>query len=114
MYAPFGARMSGFRYQCRHSRPRHAADLRSRPRVRGYCGAQGAHSEGARHQPGHSTWPQTQEVTMAESYTGEAYCVKCKAKKNFTGHVEEKNGRRMAKGKCPDCGTTLNRILGKA
>jgi NAD-dependent SIR2 family protein deacetylase len=52
--------------------------------------------------------------TMAESYTGEAYCVKCKAKKPFTGHVEEKNNRRMAKGKCPDCGTTLNRILGKA
>jgi len=27
-----------------------------------------------------------------ESYTGEAYCVKCKAKREFTGHVEETNG----------------------
>ncbi len=38
----------------------------------------------------------------AESYTGEAYCVKCKAKREFTGHVEETNGRRFAKGICPD------------
>ena len=30
------------------------------------------------------------------------------------GHVEEKNGRRMGKGKCPECGTTVVRILGKA
>ena len=51
---------------------------------------------------------------MAESYSGEAYCVKCKAKREFEGHVEEKNGRRMGKGKCPECGTTVVRILGKA
>ena len=51
---------------------------------------------------------------MAEEYTGEAYCVKCKEKRNFTGHVEEKNSRRFAKGICPECGTKVTRILGKA
>ena len=51
---------------------------------------------------------------MAESYTGDAYCVKCKEKRDFTGEVHETNGRRMAKGICPVCGTKLNRILGKA
>ena len=48
------------------------------------------------------------------SETYEFYCVKCKAKKTAEGHVVSENGRRMAKGKCPDCGTNLNRILGKA
>lgn len=51
----------------------------------------------------------------AETYKGEFYCVKCKAKKQSEGKVVvSENGRRMAKGKCPDCGTNLNRILGKA
>ncbi len=50
----------------------------------------------------------------SESYTGEAYCVKCKEKRAFTGHVVEKNGRRMAQGICPVCNTKVNRILGKA
>lgn len=49
-----------------------------------------------------------------ETYTGEAYCVKCKEKREFTGHVEEVNNRRMAKGTCPVCGTKVARILGKA
>ncbi|MEI7779925.1 MAG: DUF5679 domain-containing protein [Actinomycetes bacterium] len=48
-----------------------------------------------------------------ESYTGEAYCVKCKEKRAFTGEVVEKNGRRMARGTCPVCSTTVVRILGK-
>jgi len=51
---------------------------------------------------------------MAESYSGEAYCVKCKEKRAFTGNVEETNGRRFAKGICPVCGTKVTRILGKA
>ena len=55
-----------------------------------------------------------QEGPMAESYTGEAYCVKCKEKREFTGNVEETNGRRFAKGICPVCGTKVTRILGKA
>jgi Zn finger protein HypA/HybF involved in hydrogenase expression len=52
---------------------------------------------------------------MAETYSGEFYCVKCKAKREASGevHVNEK-GTRMAKGKCPVCGTNLNRILGRA
>jgi NAD-dependent SIR2 family protein deacetylase len=45
----------------------------------------------------------------------EAYCVKCKAKREFEGEETTlKNGRRAAKGKCPVCGTTVMRILGKA
>ena len=55
-----------------------------------------------------------EEGHMAESYTGEAYCVKCKEKREFTGNVEETNGRRFAKGICPVCGTKVTRILGKA
>ena len=50
--------------------------------------------------------------TMAESYNG--YCVKCKDKRDFDGDIAETNGRRMAKGTCPVCGTKMNRILGKA
>lgn len=50
---------------------------------------------------------------VAESYNG--YCVKCKEKRDYTGKVEiSKTGMRMAKGPCPVCGTTVNRILGKA
>src|SRR4029079_15934471 len=30
----------------------------------------------------------TERQTMAEAYTGDAYCVKCKEKKNFTGEVK--------------------------
>ncbi|MCM8783803.1 MAG: DUF5679 domain-containing protein [Candidatus Omnitrophica bacterium] len=42
----------------------------------------------------------------------EAYCVKCKAKKEMKDaqKVTLKNGRNAVKGKCPDCGTTLFRI----
>ena len=49
----------------------------------------------------------------------EAYCVKCKAKKEMVeGNEVEMKGkggtkRRAMKGKCPDCGTTMFRILGK-
>ena len=53
---------------------------------------------------------------MSENtYTGEFYCVKCKAKKEATGKITvSEKGTRMAKGVCPTCGTNLNRILGKA
>ena len=37
-----------------------------------------------------------------------------KEKREAEGRVVETNGRRMAKGVCPVCGTNLNRILGKA
>lgn len=44
------------------------------------------------------------------------YCVKCKAKKESEEYeiITMKNGRRAAKTKCPDCGTGMFRILGKA
>jgi len=53
---------------------------------------------------------------MAEqTYDGEFFCVKCKAKVNASGKVVVNDkGTRMAKAKCPACGTNLNRILGKA
>ena len=56
-----------------------------------------------------------QGVVMAETYSGEFYCVKCKAKREASVevHVNEK-GTRMAKAICPVCGTNLNRILGRA
>jgi Zn finger protein HypA/HybF involved in hydrogenase expression len=45
----------------------------------------------------------------------EAYCVKCKAKKEMANpeEVVMKNKRRAMKGTCPDCGTKMFRILGK-
>jgi NAD-dependent SIR2 family protein deacetylase len=45
----------------------------------------------------------------------EAYCVKCKAKTEIKDaeETQTKNGRTMMKGKCPTCGTTCCRIVGK-
>ncbi len=52
---------------------------------------------------------------MSDKYEGEFYCVKCKEKRTASGDiVVNAKGTRMAKGKCPVCGTNLNRILGKA
>ncbi|NQT89784.1 MAG: hypothetical protein HQ558_00830 [Candidatus Omnitrophica bacterium] len=44
----------------------------------------------------------------------EAYCVKCKSKKEMQEgkEVTMKNGRRAMQGTCSDCGTKLFRILG--
>jgi hypothetical protein len=54
-----------------------------------------------------------EEDDVADTYNG--YCVKCREKRDFEGEVSvSDSGRRMAKGKCPVCGTTMNRILGKA
>jgi len=45
----------------------------------------------------------------------EGYCVKDREKVKFEGSVVEfKNGRKAAQGKCPKCGTTVTRILGKS
>lgn len=43
----------------------------------------------------------------------EAYCVKCKAKREMVDGKESvmKNGRPMMKGSCPTCGTTICKIL---
>jgi len=44
----------------------------------------------------------------------EAYCVKCKGKKEIAKaqEVTMKNGRPAIQGVCPDCGTKLFRIMG--
>ena len=45
-----------------------------------------------------------------------AWCMKCRSKremKNIT-EVINKRGMKMAKGTCPTCGTKMCRILGKA
>ena len=46
----------------------------------------------------------------------EAYCVKCKAKKEMQDakQVTMKNGRPAMKGKCPDCGTGMYCIMKSA
>lgn len=46
----------------------------------------------------------------------EAYCVKCRKKVKAKNGVEEKTaqGRRIAKGVCPVCGTKVNKFLPKA
>ena len=43
----------------------------------------------------------------------EAFCVKCKAKKEMKDaeKVTMKNGRTAMKGKCSTCGTGMYRIL---
>jgi len=44
----------------------------------------------------------------------EAYCVKCRAKKEIQNpkKVTLKNGRPAVQGTCPTCGTKLTRIGG--
>ncbi len=52
---------------------------------------------------------------MADTYTGEFYCVKCKTKRKATGNVTVNDkGTRVAKAKCPECATNLTRFLPKA
>jgi hypothetical protein len=55
------------------------------------------------------------EAVMAETWSGEFYCVKCKEKREATGEIRVNDkGTKMAKAVCPVCSTNLNRILGKA
>ena len=51
---------------------------------------------------------------IQEDFMAEAYCVKCKAKKEMAKaeEVTMKNGRPALQGVCPDCGTKLFRIQG--
>lgn len=59
--------------------------------------------------------PTLSYVVIDEEFTGDAYCVKCKDKREFTGKIKTADsGRRMATGKCPKCGTKVARILGRA
>lgn len=45
----------------------------------------------------------------------EAYCVKCKAKRDMKDpkEVTMANGRKAMKGTCPVCGTGMFKIMGK-
>jgi len=45
----------------------------------------------------------------------EAYCVKCKKKVEMKDPQDTTTARGMSmmKGKCPDCGTTVCRLMGK-
>ena len=46
----------------------------------------------------------------------EGRCMKCRAQREIKDgkEVVTKNNMRMLKGKCPKCGTTVCKILGKA
>ena len=61
----------------------------------------------------HAVGFQRRPSRTEESSLMEAYCVKCKASKEMKEpqKVKMKNGRPAMKGKCPDCGTGLYRIL---
>ena len=49
-----------------------------------------------------------------DTYQGEFYCVKCKTKREAEGEVSVNDkGTRIAKAKCPKCGTNLTRFLPK-
>ncbi len=52
-------------------------------------------------------------MTDSPSYKG--YCFKCKEKRHFTGEIRiSTTHRRMARGTCPVCQSTINSILGNA
>jgi transcription elongation factor Elf1 len=51
---------------------------------------------------------------MEDKYEGDFYCLKCKKTVKSVGEITTNNGRRMAKGVCPNCGTKMTRILPKA
>ncbi len=45
----------------------------------------------------------------------QGYCVKCKAQREMKDltYTKASNGRMMAKGTCPVCGTKMNKFLSK-
>ena len=46
----------------------------------------------------------------------DGYCLKCKETRTIKDltYTKTANGRTMAKGVCPTCGTTINKFLSKA
>ena len=52
-------------------------------------------------------------IILIQGDTMEAYCVKCREKVEMQDakEVTTKNGKPMMKGKCPTCGTTVNKFL---
>ena len=57
--------------------------------------------------------PETTPTPIQAPAEVEGYCVKCKATRKMSDVqvVTAKNGRPTAKGKCPVCGTTMNKFL---
>ena len=53
-------------------------------------------------------------AAKAKMPSGSGYCVKCKSVRKMLDakEVTMKNGRKMMKGKCEKCSTTMCRILG--
>jgi len=51
-------------------------------------------------------------IPKREVYLMQAYCVKCKAKREMkdTKSITMKNGRPATQGVCPACGTKMFRI----
>ena len=48
-----------------------------------------------------------------QAMADQAYCMKCREKREFEGSlVTLKNGRPALQGSCPVCGTKLTKILG--
>jgi hypothetical protein len=60
-----------------------------------------------------NTTPASDSATTSSEVLG--YCVKCKARRNMVQVqiVTTQNNRKAAKGKCPVCGTTMNKFLPK-
>lgn len=51
---------------------------------------------------------------MSLTYEGDFYCVKCRAKRRAIGDIEvNERGTRLARARCPECGTSTTRILGR-
>ena len=62
--------------------------------------------------PNASAAPETTDsATTPSEVVG--YCVKCKGSRNMVQVqiVTTQNNRKAAKGKCPVCGTTMNKFL---
>jgi len=72
------------------------------------------HDQPPRARPGNI--PISQEETVSQDiYSGTFYCVKCKDHREAEGAVSvNEKGTRIAKAKCPVCGTNLTRFLPKA
>jgi len=52
-------------------------------------------------------------VTQKNQINQEGYCVRCKKKQVIQDaeNVVMKNGRKAIRGKCPECGTGMYRIM---
>jgi RNase P subunit RPR2 len=56
--------------------------------------------------------PISRENSEDTTVAAEAYCVKCKTKREIKDAVQitMKNGRPATEGKCPECGTKMFKI----